>query len=161
MIDLKAFAAGLEALNAISEKIADRGPIKVLPRPSSEVPNVAALKAELEATLVTLRVRRNYSAAKGHDLIGSAANFQYDLDAVGVVEEVKTVIAGRDRANPSSTTLVRVGFPAGEHLWFDPSDLEPFDASKSAVPLATAIGAAVDGVIDASATTATKTETAK
>jgi hypothetical protein len=123
-LDLTKTLALLAELREVEEEIADRGPIKVLPRPPSEIPDFPKLKARMEQLFVELSVQRNYKKAKGHDLGGPQ---KYDLTAVGVVEEVKYVEQGADDANKSSTTLVRVLFPAGEHLWFDPDDLDPFD----------------------------------
>ena len=44
-LDLAKVRALLAEVYVCDEKIADRGPIKVLPRPADEVPNVPALKA--------------------------------------------------------------------------------------------------------------------
>lgn len=133
-IDLDKVKATLDEITALDEKAADRGPILILPRPASEVPDVKALRARIEDLQKTLRVKRGYKAAKGHDLPGDLAErikagqpvaSPYDLSAVGVIDEVKILEKGRkDSALPSATVIVRVGFPAGEHLWFDPHDLE-------------------------------------
>ncbi len=122
-LDLKLAAANLEALHAAEEKLADRGPIKVLPRPADQIPNVPLLQARIADLLLALQVKRGYAVAKGHDLDGAGNPHGYNLAAVGIIDEIKTVEKGRDRANPNATTLVRVGFPSGEHLWFDPADL--------------------------------------
>lgn len=124
MIDLKAIGGFLDELNALDERMADRGPIKVLPRQASEIPHAPTIKARMDVVQQSLCVRRNYKDAKGHDLPGPAAGVAYDLAEVGNVEEIKTIQQGKDRANPKSTTIVKVGFPSGAHLWFDPSDLD-------------------------------------
>lgn len=131
MIDLQKLQAALAEIHACDEKIADRIPIKMLPRPPEEIPNVEKLRAciqELQTTI--LRVRRKTTTAKGHDLepqpdgsLGAVAG--RDLAAVGIVEEIRTIAKGQDRALPNATTLVRVAFPAGEHVYFEPADLKP------------------------------------
>lgn len=123
-LDLKKAAPRLDELVAIDEKLVDRGPIKVLPRPPGEAPDAPVLKARMAELLLLLQVKRNYAAAKGHDLDGNGNARITDLDAVGTLEEIKTLLRkGQDRALPNATTIVRVGFPNGEHLWFDPADL--------------------------------------
>lgn len=124
MIDVDQVRKLIAEITAIDEQLADRGPFKVLPRPPSEVPNVVELRGRLEALQARLRVQRNYDSKKGHDVPGPASGVDYDLGAVGVIDDIKAIKAGEDRANPDSTTLVRVDFPSGHHLWFDPSDLE-------------------------------------
>lgn len=126
-LDVAKAQAILAEINAAEEFIADRGPFKVLPRALPDVPALRAKIAELEKRL---RVKRSYAKAKGHDLVGDPpVPGLYDLSAVGVVEEIRSIPKGRDRALPTSTTIVRVGFPASEHLWFDPSDLDALDDS--------------------------------
>lgn len=120
MIDLKKFQDLLDEVAHVDEKIADRGPILVIPRPTSEVPNHRALRARHDELFSALSVRRNYKVARGHDL-----NANPDLSAVGIVEEIKQITAGKDAAFPQATVLVRVHYPAGDHLWHPPEDLEP------------------------------------
>ena len=131
MIDLVKTAALLAELAFIDEKIADRGPIKFLPRPSAEIPDVPKLKARQQECFKALHVRRNYKVAKGHDLDGggNAANPQtkvpyFDLTTVGVVSAIKKVAAGADRSLPAAQTIVQVNYPSGDHLWHAPEDLE-------------------------------------
>lgn len=115
----------LEALHACNEKIADRGPIKVLPRPPEEAPNIPVLQAQIKVLLAQLRAKRkNTTTPKGHDLDANGALLAgRDLSAIGVIEEVRTIPKGQDQALPNATHLVRVHFPAGEHVWFDADDL--------------------------------------
>ena len=122
-LDLAKAAPRLAELVAIDEKILDRGPIKVLPRPAGEAPNVPVLKVRMAELLLLLQVKRNYDAPKGHDLDSNGNPRITELGDVGVLEEIKTLRKGQDRALPNATTVVRVGFPSGEHLWFDPADL--------------------------------------
>ena len=129
MIDVPKFQALLAELHEVEEKLLDRGPIKVLPRPAEEIPNVPLLTARLEAIQVRLRVKRKTAKAKGHDLDNNGAPLGHDLAAVGLVDQIQTIAKGRDRALPTSTTIVRAGFPGGEHLWFDPADLDALDDS--------------------------------
>ena len=130
-LDLPAIQALLVEMHDCDEKIADRGPIKVLPRPSGEVPDVPKLKARIQEIEHRLRVKRtNTTKAQGHDLNNEGQSAGYDLTAVGIVEEVRSIPKGRDRALPKATTIVRVRFPSGEHLWFDPAALVPGDAKK-------------------------------
>lgn len=124
MIDVEVATALLAEIFVLEEKIADRGPIKVLPRPSSDIPNVPELQAAIETRRAKLRVCRNYSDAKGHELQLPAQGAEYDLKEIGVVDEIKNIEVGKDRANPKSSTIVRVEFPSGAHLWFDPNDLD-------------------------------------
>lgn len=133
MIDVDKVREFLALINEADEKIADRGPIKVLPRPPGEAPNVPALRQAIEDLRGHLHVRRGYKTARGHDLDNAKQPLHYDLAAVGIVDDVKAVKAGTDRALPKSTTIVRVGFPGGEHLWFDPADLEPAAGDSSAI----------------------------
>lgn len=123
MIDLDKIRPVLDEIHACDEKIADRGPIKVLPRPAAEIPNVPALRARILELQSKVRVKRKPGTAKGHDLLADGSAAPNDLTAIGVLEEIRTIKKGQDRALPTSTTIVRVAFPAGEHLWFDPSDL--------------------------------------
>ena len=120
--DLKKTVDLLAELHEVEERIIDRGPVKVLPRP--DAPDIPKLQARMAVLFGKLHVRRNYDQPKGHDLAANGEAASYDLASVGVVELVKTVAEGKDRALPQSTTIVRVGFPSGEHLWFDPNDLE-------------------------------------
>lgn len=122
-LDLAKARPRLEELVSANEKIIDRGPVKVLPRPPGDTPDVAMLKKRIDELTLLLQVKRNYAAPKGHDLDGNGNPRITDLTTVGTLEEIKSVHKGQDRALPTSTTIVRVGFPAGDHLWFDPADL--------------------------------------
>lgn len=132
-IDVAKTAAKLAELAFLDEKIADRGPIKLLPRPSGESPNVPALQEAIKAIQHTLRVRRNYAKHKGHDLdnngkpSGSTDTRPLGtlvMSAVGVIDDWKEIKPGQDRALPKAHVIVRVAFDTGEHLWFAPEDLE-------------------------------------
>lgn len=136
-LDVAKVQARLSEVHAIDEKIADRVPLKVLPRPYGEAPDVPALKARLEDLKQVLRVKRNYTTPKGHDLDGSGLlRAGLDLAAIGIVEEVRAIKKGQDRAIPNATQILRVGFPAGEHLWFDAADLAfvPVPKEKAHAP---------------------------
>jgi len=129
MIDVKKTIETLAELAAIDEKIADRGPILLLPRPQADIPNPPRLRARQEALFATLRVKRAYSTPKGQDLDNNGKPIGYDLNAIGTVEAAKVVTAGAHRAAPGATTIIQVGFPTGDHLWFEPSDLVPVAAA--------------------------------
>ena len=119
-LDLETIRALLVELGSCDELIADRGPFKVLPRP---LPNVPAIQARVTEIKKRLQVKRKSETAKGPDLDNEKKPIGFDLKAVGTVEALNAIQKGQDRALPKSTTIVRVMFPAGEHLWFDPSDL--------------------------------------
>lgn len=143
-LDLAHVRALLAELAACEEKLADRGPIKVLPRPAAEVPNVPLLTARTSVIQAALQVRRK-SASKptGHDMDiqGDGAGGVVvvgplrgrDLKAVGVLEEIRSIEKGQDRALPNTSVVVRVHFPgSGDHLWFDPDDLLTVDRESEA-----------------------------
>lgn len=137
-LDLAKVRALLAEVHACDEKIADRGPIKVLPRPSDEIPNVPALRARLVGIQAALRVRRK-GAPKGHDLEPDPADGvtlrpipNRDFKAVGTIEAVQSIMKGADRALPNTDVIVQVGFPNGDHLWFDPDDLATVDKESEA-----------------------------
>ena len=124
-LDLQRILAALAEMHECDEKIADRIPIKVLPRPEGEAPDVPKLRARIaEIQKSALLVTRKTAKAKGHDFDADGKTpLGYDLAAIGVIEEVRVIRKGADRALPTATTVVRVAFPAGEHLYFDPDDL--------------------------------------
>ena len=130
--DIKKVQETLAALAECDEKIADHGPIKVLPRPDSEIPNIPAILARIKDLEQDLRVRRKSAAvAKGHDLDNNGSPIPgRDLKAVGIVEAVETVAKGTDRVLPKATVIVRVRFPDGAHLWFDEEDLVVVEPKK-------------------------------
>ena len=137
-LDIAKVRALLAEVHACDEKIADRGPIKVLPRPADEVPNVPALKARIEEIKSALQVRRKGSP-KGHDLEIDPADGvtlrpvpNRDFKAIGTIEVVQSIKKGQDRALPNTDVLVQVGFPTSEHLWFDPDDLVTVDKESEA-----------------------------
>ena len=137
-LDLAKVRALLAEVYVCDEKIADRGPIKVLPRPADEVPNVPALKARIEEIKSALQVRRK-GAPKGHDLEIDPADgvtlrpvLHRDFKSVGTIEVVQSIKKGQDRALPNADVLVQVGFPNGDHLWFDPDDLVTVDKESEA-----------------------------
>ena len=137
-LDLAKVRALLAEVYVCDEKIADRGPIKVLPRPADEVPNVPALKARIEEITSALQVRRK-GAPNGHDLeIDPADGVTLrpipgrDFKAAGTIEVIQTIKKGQDRALPNTDVLVQVGFPTSEHLWFDPDDLVTVDKESEA-----------------------------
>lgn len=127
MIDVAKISALLTELVHIEDRIADREPIKVLPR--LDAPDLPKLQARREVLFAQLAAKRNYKTPKGHDLNASGLPSGYDLASVGIISEMKSVPKGKDRALPSSSIIVQVGFPSGEHLWFDPHDLDTFVAA--------------------------------
>lgn len=131
-LDIEKVRTLLAELHACDEKLADRGPIKVLPRPPEEIPNLPVLQSRIAAIRESLRVKRKNATAKGHDLDNEGAPIPRDLSAEGEVEEIRSIRKGADRALPKTDVLVRVGFPSGEHLWFDPDDLKTVDRDSEA-----------------------------
>lgn len=142
-LDIPKIRALLSEVQALDEKIADRGPIKLLPRPSGDIPDVPKLRARLEEIQTALRVKRKGTVAKGHDLLmqddGAGGTMVVgpipgrDLKAVGILEQVRAIKKGEDRALPDTNLLVRVHFPgSGDHLWFDPDDIQTVDAASEA-----------------------------
>lgn len=130
-LDLAKIDGLLRDLAACDEKIADRGPIKVLPRPDSEIPNVPVLQTRIKELKQSLQVRRKTTTPKGHDLDNNGSPFPRDFKAVGTIEDVQTIAKGQDRALPKTTVIVRVHFPDGAHLWFDPDDLVMVEPKKA------------------------------
>ena len=134
-LDLPKIEALLAELHACDEKIADRGPFPVIPRDMPDVPRLRARMAEIHGELDVRR--KNVLVAKGHDMDWNGAEFvqpviPVDLKAIGIIEQVKRIAKGTDRALPKTDVLVRVRFPNGDHRWFDPDDLTTIEEDEKA-----------------------------